>query len=173
MSSWPTNRATSGAALVEALIMLPVLGALLAAVPLLHALLAGKQQALSQARACGFTYALDGCVDVSAACASSPQPGAAPALDPEHDVVAIARNDVRMGSDVFEDLPLLGDALATLLGDTFEARSAVAVRPSAGAHAAVEGAITLVCNERPRNVLALARDMFCRHLPLFDCGGGP
>jgi hypothetical protein len=157
--------------MVEAVIALPVLIALLVALSSLHGSLAARQRALGSARHCGFAHALGGCGEVPAVCQAPPMPGAAPAPDPRSDVAAIAR-DAGASSSVFGDVPLLGDALAALLGDTIEARGSAATRQRAdGVEHRVEGALLLVCNERPRDVLAIAGDLFCRHLPLLDCGG--
>jgi hypothetical protein len=158
--------------MVEAVIALPVLVALLVALSFLHGLLAARQRALASARHCGFAHALGGCGDVPAACQAPPAGGAAPEPGAETDVAAIAR-DAGGDSGVFDDLPLLGEALAAVLGDTIEARASVATRErTGGVERRVEGALLLVCNERPRDVLAIARALFCRHLPLLDCGGG-
>lgn len=165
-----TMRSRRGAAMIEALIALPVLTALLVAVPWLHELIAARQRAFATARHCGFAYALTGCSELPTACATPPDRGAAPAPDAQSDVVGHVQDGA--GAGALDDVPMLGAALAALLGDTIEARATAAVRPRAGLPPRVAGAVLLVCNERPRDVLAIARDMFCRHLPLLDCGGG-
>jgi hypothetical protein len=153
--------------MVEAVIALPVLLALLFALSSVHRQLAARQRALGSARHCGFAHALNGCADVPAACAAAPAAGAAPEPGPESDVAAIAGD-----ASVFRDLPLVGNALAALLGDTIEARGSAATGArDDDAPQRVEGALLLVCNERPRDVLEIARELFCRHLPLLDCGG--
>jgi hypothetical protein len=159
--------------MVEAVIMLPVLGLLLVAVPVLRERLAARQQALIAARGCAFAHALAGCGDVPAACANAPGTTAAPAAAAERDPAAIALQNTGDGFGVFDELPLVGEALRTLLGETTDARALVALRSwgDVSGPAQIEGALSLACNERPRDVAAIARDVFCRRLPLIECGG--
>jgi hypothetical protein len=160
--------------MVEAVIMLPVLGVLLVAVPALHERFAARQQTLIAARGCAFAHALTGCADVPAACTIDPGATAAPAAAPESDPVAIALETTGDAFGVFDELPLVGAALGALLGDTTDARAVMALRPwgdDLRAPVQIEGALSLACNERPRDVQAIARDLFCRRLPVIDCGG--
>jgi hypothetical protein len=173
MSQKRSSRAREGAAVVEAVIALPLLGLLLVTMPVVHEQHASRQQALATARNCAFAHALNGCTDVPAACPTPPGSTPAPTPDREHDAVAIARETAGDELGVFDELPLIGEALDALLGETTEARASIELRRRHPEEepARVEGALTLACNERPRNVLAIARAAFCDRIPLIDCGG--
>jgi hypothetical protein len=179
-------RARRGAAMIEALIVLPVLVALLLGVPMVHERQAALQRALIAARGCAFAHALGGCGQVPAACAAPPSALDAPMPADESDPIVIASRNARGGSFVFDEIPVLGAALRDLLGHTTEARARVQLRPATAQpqsaaestapkqpHATVKAAFTLACNERPRDVLAMTKALFCERLPLIDCGGSP
>jgi len=159
--------------MVEALIVLPVLSTLLFAVPVLHERYAAKQQALLLARHAAWAHALAGCTPATAPDAVSLEHAAAPTAGPETNVVAMARRKVGAGgdSDVFAELPLIADALGALLGELVRARAEFPLRPRAGVQQRVGADFALLCNERPRDVLELARRVFCERVPIVDCGG--
>jgi hypothetical protein len=158
--------------MVEALIVLPVLCLLLVTLPLLHERYAARQQALVAARSCAFAHALGGCGETPEACSASPNGAGAPAPIAESDPTRIARDAVGDRFGVFDELPLIGDALRALLGDTTEARAAVALRRGSDPEQpkTIDAALALACNERPRDVMAIARAAFCERLPVIECG---
>jgi len=168
-------RAREGAAMVEAAIALPLLGFLLVMMPAVHERQAARQQALAAARNCAFAYALNGCNEVPVVCGAPPGTTSAPVPSPEHDAAALAQATAGDELAVFDELPLIGDALGAVLGETTHARASIELRPrdTDEAPARIEGALILACNERPRDVLAIARSAFCDHVPLIDCGGSP
>jgi hypothetical protein len=166
--------------MVEAVIVLPVLALFLAAVPLQVERYAAHQHALLEARRCVWAYALSGCTegpddcDVAAHRDLPDESTLEPPADagPNTDVVAQVRaTRVTSGADVFDAVPLLGALLSSVLGDTAHARAEVLVR-EAEPRPRLAHSLKVACNERPRNVLAMARGVFCAHLPLLDCGGG-
>ena len=159
--------------MVEAVIALPLLGLLLVTMPLVHEWHVARQQALAAARNCAFTHALNGCTAVPGACPAPPGSTPAPLPDVEHDPVAVARATAGDEFGVFDELPLIGEALGALLGETTDAHAGVELRPRHPEEEPirVEGAVTLACNERPRDVLAIAGGAFCDRIPLIDCGG--
>jgi hypothetical protein len=167
-----SKRALKGAAMVEAVIALPLLGLLLVTMPALHERHATRQKTLAAARECAFAHALNGCSDVPAACVEPPGSTRAPVPAAEADPAAIARAIAGDEFGVFDELPLIGEALGALLGETTEARVSVQLRPRGREKEAarIESAMVLVCNERPRDVLAIARATFCDRIPLIDCG---
>jgi hypothetical protein len=168
------QRKCGGAAMVEALIVLPVLSTLLFAVPLLHERYAAKQQALLLARRAAWAHVLSGCVSETSAEAVDLEHASAPDGGAATDVVDQARRAARGRGDpdVFDELPLLADALGALLGELVRARAEFPLRPRAGVQQRVGADFVLLCNERPRDVFALAKRVFCERLPIIRCGGG-
>jgi hypothetical protein len=167
------RRQRAAAAMIEALIVLPVLGTLLIAAPLLHERYAARQQALLLARSAAWGHALSGCVGETSEPTVVLERAGAPSGARETDVIEIARRAAggRGGLDVFAELPLIADALGALLGELARVRAEVALRPRAGTHAHVSADFVLLCNERPRDVFELARQVFCERLPIAGCGG--
>ena len=168
-----TRRRRRGAALLEAVIVVPVLGMLLVAVPVVFERYARTQQASLEARRCAWGYARSGCTQVPEGC-GLPATAEAPPAEGDRDVVARARGVQGRGAAVFDDVPELERALAAILGETAQAGVALELRARGGvAQLPVHGHFAVACNERPREVLELAQQVFCGHLPLLDCGGEP
>lgn len=157
-----------GAAMLEAVIVLPVLVMLLAAVPLIAERYGGRQQALLEARRCAWSYALSGCTREADGCGGF-ETEAAPETEDES-VVTTARSESAGGADVFELIPGLTRALEAVLGETARASVAIELRERDGVRRRARADLAVACNERPRNVLDMARQVFCDHLPALDCG---
>jgi hypothetical protein len=151
-----------GTASIEAVIMLPffiiVWGLLLFAVDVYkHKLDAGLR-----ARDCGWSYAQTGCQTVPPQCQEEPG-----------DPVAVDGDDGSgdLASSVDElplDIPIIGDLLNgivdTLFGELRRSRHNNQVRrPRVLGETTVQtrGAFAIMCNERPRTVGEMARDMVC------------
>lgn len=165
------SRDRRGAALIEAVIVLPVLILLLGGVVFLRERYLGRQHALLEARRCAWAHALSGCGAPPAGCATA----VASADADDQDAVAImsharAYSDV----DVFHDVPILGAAISGLFGTQTGARAEVAVPlpGHADRHEVERAEVVVLCNERPQDVLDAAQSVFCKHVPLLSCGKG-
>jgi hypothetical protein len=168
------GRVRRGAAMVEALIALPVFLAVAIALPWLHALYAGKQRAGLEARSCAFAHAYAGCREPPPHCASTLAAAGSPDAESANSIETQARALVPLpGFDVFEWVPALGEAVRGLLGEKTRARAQFEVRGLGTGEEPrrVAADFVLLCNERPRDVLALARGVLCDHLPVLHCGG--
>lgn len=159
--------------MIEAVIALPVMIALCAGALFLRDRYLARQHALLEARHCAWAHALSGCGAAPDGCAAS----ATEANTDDADAAAImsaarARGDSKI--DVFEEIPVLGDAISRLFGTQTGASAERTVRlPGSGGAQLVERAeVVVLCNERPQNVLAAARDVFCKNVQLLDCGSG-
>jgi hypothetical protein len=67
---------------------------------------------------------------------------------------------------------VLGAAISRLFGTQTGASAERRITPPwSGAAQIVERAeVVVLCNERPQDVLAAARDVFCKNVQLLDCG---
>lgn len=161
-----------GAATVEAVIMLPVLGILLVGVLVVHALLVARQAVLVEARRCAWQHAVQGCRgELPAGCV---QPSISRSADLEaksESILEASRSAVSEGAQVFDDVPILGEAIGGLLGEKASAvvSREVQVPGEPEAPATVHGRVSLLCNERPQSVKAIGEAVLCKYLP---CGGG-
>jgi len=169
-----TRRARHGAAMVEAVIMLPVLGLLLVGTLFMRERYLAKQQVQLQARQCAWQYAMDGCTgDPPAGC------GAGSRLD--RDVEAEEEGSKMMSSahtqggggdfNVFDKVPLLGDALHALFGTKTSFESTIDVRVPWQKDMAYQanGKFVVMCNTKPRKAPAVAKDVLCAFLPGKHC----
>lgn len=157
--------------MIEAVMVLPVLVILLMALPLILERYAAKQQALLDARRCAWTYALSGCIRPPEGCGGF-ENAAAPAPGPDDDVIATARSQSGDGAGVFDLVPALTTALTSILGETALADVAVELRERNGVRRRVRAQLAVACNERPRDVLQMATQVFCENLPGLNCGDG-
>jgi hypothetical protein len=159
-------RARTGAAMVEALVALPVLLALTFALSFMRELHTGKQAALSDARRCALVHAARGCgAEPPAGCEGLLGDGARLADGGATADIVDATRAVYAGSSfqLLENVPALGDALASLFGTTTYAEARRSVRrpiPNDATYV-VSGAMTLSCNTRETNVLRAAEDAVC------------
>jgi len=165
-------RRRAGAAMVEAVIVLPVLLLTLFAVGFMRERYLGRQQASLAARRCAWAHAIGGCGQAPPGCSAAQR--AAPEDDP--DAVAImnaaAANAGSSTIDVFEDIPVLGRAIAGLFGTQTGASavSATALPWDRTTQVIDRSELVVLCNERPQDVLKAAQDVFCSHVP-FVCAG--
>jgi hypothetical protein len=156
--------------MVEAVIVIPVLGILLVAVPFVYERYATRQEALATARRCAFVYAAGGCREVPPGCDDLLSPENAPAPDAQTDVLGQARRG-GSGGDVFDEVPELAGALEAILGETAYADVERALRPRWGKSEQVRAHLAVACNERATDVIDIARRVLCTHVPILDCGG--
>ncbi len=167
--------------MVEALIIVPFLGLLLVGVLFVQARYLTRERLLLQARRCAWQYAVSGC-DPSAPprdCGSTPttaqsEDGRAASdqlIDQARDSTSL--RPAGAAFDPFDDVPLLGAAMRGLFGTTTRAEAHAPVRvPWSPAQSVSErGEIVVACNERPRDVFQVITGVFCRKLPLPNCGG--
>jgi hypothetical protein len=165
----------SGAAMIEAVVVLPVLLLALFAVGFMRERYLGRQQAALAARRCAWAHAIGGCGEV-------PPPGcsaaalAASSDDPDTAAImsAARANAGTSKIDVFNDVPVLGEALDGLFGTHTGARAVTetTVPWNRSLRVVDRTELIVLCNERPRDVLAAAQNVFCRNVPLVPCAGG-
>jgi hypothetical protein len=157
--------------MIEAVVVLPVLLLLLFCVGFTRERYLGRQRAALSARACAWAHAIAGCGATPPACTTAVE--AAPADDP--DSLAIIDGARAAASaraiDVFDGIPVLGDAVRGLFGTYTGARALSATPlPWDRARQVVDRSeLVLLCNERPRDVLAAAQNVFCTHVPRVPC----
>jgi hypothetical protein len=159
--------------MIEAVIALPVMIALCAGALFLRDRYLARQHALLEARRCAWAHALSGCGTPPDGCAAN----AMDASGDDDDAVAIMSAARARGAakiDVFDDVPVLGDAISRLFGTQTGASAERTVKlPGSGGAQIVERAeVVVLCNERPQDVLAAAHDVFCKNVELLHCGSG-
>lgn len=159
------ERTRSGAAMVEATIALPVFIVLLIGATYLRDLYIARASTRLTARSCAWEYALEGCTgSTPAQCSSS--------IGSAHDgrvpnIAETVRAAVGNADDPFRDVPIVRDALAGLFGSsTSSAASATVPFPFDRARVGVATAqTTVVCNSVATEVLSIAKDLLCDHVP--------
>lgn len=165
-----TRRARRGVAMVEAVIMLPVLGLLLVGTLFMRERYLAQQQVQLLARQCAWQYAMDGCKgDPPAGC------GAETRLDRDADaeekgsaMMSSAHTDGGGGDfNVFDKVPLLGDAFHALLGTKTSFESTISVRVPWQTDMAyrAKGKFVVMCNTKPRKGTEVAEDVLCSLVP--------
>jgi hypothetical protein len=149
--------------------MLPVLGLLLVGTLFIGRAYLAHQRALVAARSCAFEYAVNGCRDVPPTCAGLVE-RAQSEEGQRHSaaILATTRAQVPGDLDVFEEIPVLGDALSGLFGTTARVQVPVALRLpwSQEQTVHVDGLIALACNEHPRSVSSEIERMLHKYLPV-------
>jgi hypothetical protein len=155
--------------------MLPLLGTLLVGVLLMHSLHSARQRVLIEARRCAWQHAVQGCRgELPPGCARPSMSRSSDLKQKSDGILEASRSAVSEGAQVFDDVPILGDAISGLLGE--KARSVVSAdvpvpgKPSEPK--TVRGRVALLCNERPQSVKAIGTRVLCKYLPGVDCGGG-
>jgi len=164
-----SRRQLHGVAMVEAVIMLPVLGILFVGTSFVRERALARQQALLEARRCAWDYALAGCdpEHLPQSCKGTPQRGqTAEGAHKSEDMIG-QLDESHDGFNPLDDVPVLGSAMRALFGTTTTAsRSIELASPwTPGARFAVGGEITVACNEKPREVLDVVRDAVGAKLP--------
>lgn len=146
-----------GAAMVEAVIVIPVFILLLTGATYVRALHAARAETRLAARGCAWEHALTGC-EGGSACGGLASNERADGLP---DLAQSARAQSGGGVDPFSDIPLLGDAFQTICGTS--TRATIAARVPFPFDDALTGDATsenvVLCNAVPRTVLELARDL--------------
>jgi hypothetical protein len=158
------RRARAGAAMVEAAIAMPVLIMLLVGATYLRELYLARASTRLTARSCAWAHAMDGCRgSMPSACEGS--------MSAAHgdDVPQLAdkvRVQVGSASDPFRDVPVVGEALASLFGEATHARADATVPyPFDAQRVGMATAETVVvCNTVPTSVLDLAKELLCDHV---------
>ncbi len=176
-----TRRRQEGAATVEAVIMLPVVGLLLTGVLFLAQVHAEASETRALARRCALAHAAGGCQEVPAGCEAVLRGARAERDDQTRQAADSARAGAATSGTLVDELPIIGDALDGLLGTTTtgEARrqvpfspqmeaSARAEDPDAALEAEVGGSFSVLCDPRPQSPAAQARRVMCNWL---SCGG--
>lgn len=163
-------RNDEGTASIEAVIMLPffiiVWGLLLFAVDVYK----HKIDAGIQARDCGWSYAQSGCETVPPSCQEAPGDPVAVSDVAGSGELASSVDDVPVSIPVIGDL--LNGLVDTIFGEMKRAQHVNDVqRPQVLGASTVHtrGAFAIMCNERPRTIGEMARDMVCS-IASFFCG---
>jgi hypothetical protein len=151
----------SGAASLEAVILLPVFILIFAGIQYVETLWENKQQALLQARKCAWLYANAGCDQgqLPPDCVRS-----TPDADGLPERNALAESTDGGVLDGLTDVPLIGPAIEGLFANAFNSLSSREIQPPPllGERAfEVVGIYYLMCNERERDMLDLFKGAFC------------
>lgn len=179
----PRHRARAAAAMLEALVALPVLLSLAFALSFMRELHTGKQAALADARRCALVHAARGCgSEPPVGCEGLLGDGARLADGGATAGIVDATRAAYAGSEfsLLENVPALDDALTSLFGTTTHAEARRNVRrpsPTGGTYA-VSGAMALSCNARETDVLQAATQAVCAStgldaLDVLDLCAGP
>jgi hypothetical protein len=155
--------------MVEAVIMLPVLGILLLGTSFVRERALARQQALLEARRCAWEFALAGCDPerVPQSCKRAPRQGQSEEGAQKSQDLMGRLDESHNGFNPLDDVPVLGAAMRALFGSTTTASRSIEV-PSPwtpGARFAAGGEITVACNEKPREVLDVVQDAVGAKLP--------
>lgn len=162
--------------MVEAVIVVPVLGILLIGSMFMHRYYITTQELRLTARRCAWQHAMAGCGDkLPAGCdgylggASSATPGDADSAQ----LRGLTEGSSAQPDDggVLSDIPLLGDAIDALFGTTTIARGERDLpTPWSGQARKAHGEMAVLCNTHPVDIEAEIEKMFCKLVPLGDCG---
>ncbi|MFI5308870.1 MAG: TadE/TadG family type IV pilus assembly protein [Polyangiales bacterium] len=163
------HRRSEGTAMVEAVIMLPVLAMLFLGVGLVRSRALAREQALLEARRCAWDYALAGCdpQHVPASCKQAPAEGQSAEGRARADDLLGRVDQSHNRFNPFDDVPVIGGALRALFGTTTTASAQLEVQSpwTVGLKFSEGGALTVACNEHPHNVLDVATGILTQHLP--------
>jgi hypothetical protein len=155
--------------------MIPVLGILLVFTLFVRSDQVTRQRVLLEARRCAWQHAMLGCHgELPEGCAPPSKNRSAELADQGNGILEASRSAVSEGAQVFDDVPILGDAISGLLGEKAQSvvSAEVAVPGKAEEPKNVRGEVALLCNERPRSVKAIGEAVLCKYLPDVVCGGG-
>jgi hypothetical protein len=151
--------------MVEATIALPVFIVLLIGATFLRALYIAQADTRLAARQCAWAYALDGCNGSEPAGCSSSIGSAHGGHVPN--ITERVRLQVGGADNPFRDVPVVRDALADLFGSSTSAAATASVPypfDDDRAGIATAGA-TVVCNSVSTEVIAVAKELLCDHIP--------
>ena len=167
--------------MVEAVIVVPVLGILWVGTSFAREQCLARQHALIMARRCAWEHSMSGCEDrkLTTDCKMKPEQSAeaeresSGIIDRTQNEVAKTRGQVGGDDfDVFGDVPLIGKAIKALIGTTTGATVSIDVPVpwKKGASVPSKGTFGLACNERPQDVGQAIRSVFCKALGSWACG---
>jgi hypothetical protein len=151
--------------MVEATIALPVLIIVLIGATYLRQLYLARASTRLTSRSCAWSYALAGCRgSMAPECNGSPesaQDGKPP------DIELAARQRTGRADNPFRDVPVVSDALAGLFGQATraEANATVPFPLDAEREGVARADTTVVCNSVPTEVIDIAKELLCDHLP--------
>jgi hypothetical protein len=151
--------------MVEATIALPVLIIVLIGATYLHELYLARAAVRLTSRSCAWSYAFDGCRGNPAPECTRSSESALDGVPPN--IEDTVRQRLGRADNPFRDIPIVSDALAGLFGQATSAE-AVATVPfplDAERKGVARAETTVVCNSVPTDVLTIAKDLICEHLP--------
>jgi hypothetical protein len=160
--------------MLEAVIMLPVLGLLLVGTLHMRERYLARQQVQLKARQCAWQYAMDGCTGKPpAGCGAESRLDGDPVAEEEGSTLMSNAHTQGGGGDfnVFDKVPLLGDALHALLGTKTGFESTIDVRLPWQKDRAyrAEGKFVVMCNTKPRSGEDVAKGVLCSLVPGVKC----
>ncbi|MDH5670984.1 MAG: pilus assembly protein [Myxococcales bacterium] len=164
-------RRKRGAAMVEAVIMLPVLLLILLGILFYAVYAESSAEARLRARSCAFRYALDGCEGAppegceGAAFGGREIDKAETLDDPTH-----ARN-LNDPLSKLGDVPLLGSAIEGMFGRSITVRMGRTLEPAIlrGTTVTASGRFATLCNTRTTSPSQIAKESICSALPAGIC----
>jgi hypothetical protein len=163
--------------MIEAVIVVPVLGILLVGSMFLYHVYKDTQELRLTARRCAWQHAMAGCGDKLPAGCDAYLGGASLAPAGDADSAQLrglteGSGSEAVGSSVLSDVPLLGDAIDGLFGTITIARGERDIpTPWSGQARKARGEMAVLCNTQPVDIEAEVQKMFCKLVPLGDCGG--
>lgn len=156
-----TQKKRIGAAMLEAVIILPVFILIFAGIRYVESLWENRQQALLRARTCAWLYANTGCDHEKLPPNCNGVLRDANGLT-ESNALAESMNGGVL--DGLTEVPLIGPVVESLFASAFRSRSSRQIQRThmlGEKTVAVVGDYYLMCNERKRNMLDLIKDAFC------------
>lgn len=163
-----------GAAMVEAVILLPVLAVILFGILFVQEHASATQSARGKARRCAWQHAVGGCGEIPEGCGDTDHQetqrttppadamDAASAQDPDAAVEAVAAE-----TSMLVDVPLIGDAIDGLFGTATSFTVSRDVE-RAGLAGNASGRVYLLCNARPTTPWNVVRQTFCENTGLCE-----
>jgi Flp pilus assembly protein TadG len=159
------RRRKRGAAMVEAMLVLPILIIVLTGATYLRELYLARASTRLVARACAWEMAMRGCEGgTPASCTAS---ASAPDTSGLPSIPTTAKAEIGGSVDPFSDFPILGEAFVALFGTSTHATASAQVPfPFDEARVGVASSETTVaCNSLPRSVLEMATQWLEKVLP--------
>jgi hypothetical protein len=169
-------RRRHGAAMMEAVMVAPVLGILLVGSMFLYHVYTETHELRLTARRCAWQHAMTGCGDKLPPGCQSYLGGASSAPTGDADSaqlrgLADGSDGEAVGGGLLSDIPLLGDAIDGLFGTTTIAQGEGDIAtPWTGQARKMRGEMAVLCNTQPVDIGAEVEKMFCKLVPLGDCG---
>lgn len=170
------RRRQRGTAMVEGVIVAPVLVLIFFGATYFRALYVARAQARLEARTCAWEHAMSGCVGSAPSCTPESQPVASTAEPTDApDIASIARSHSSTGDlDPFSDIPIIGSAFQELFGtSTSSAVEREVPFPLDPQRIGIaRGESVVLCNSHNQTVFAIAEEFLCEGLSSFGlCEG--